>query len=507
MKVEMINANNASQRSFARPLERKQSTNFTGNVISIADEITNALPNKNILSKLRSFEWLKGEFGSILLTAIGTGLVAPIFIGFNPFVRAPKGASKEQKEEVTNTKLYTAMRQPVSAVLAVIFQLGALKPIDNFLNKIFNDNQYSKNLSINVDQSALNNKDYLKTVVKDDLKKAGKTKPPIWAGFKEGFGKIIKQRKDFDNQVKTLADEIAEEQLQNVTDIFRETGRIKVGKRSLDNKTIAEFINKQIDDYISDAKKLKIDNNGLAFYSHRADVLIENEKHLKEIFKDIPVEAINNTKDANKLQALYKQTDKILKDALSKENNPDIQKIIEEILNRPDDIRASRVKRTFNRIENIKKACDNLYNPNNYLKSLSLRNSKLDKIITELLLLKIEDPSKADINKIQKTITNVINTCHIPQNEKLLYSIVHDTNTFDANAERLTDKIYKDTVKLYKKFIENNYKAPNQIIKILIGVGITLPITCNALNWVYPRFMELVFPRLAGVKKDGGDKE
>ena len=85
-------------------------------------------------------------------------------------------------------------------------------------------------------------------------------------------------------------------------------------------------------------------------------------------------------------------------------------------------------------------------------------------------------------------------------------SILHDTNTFDSDTEKLTQKIYKDITKLYKKFVENNYKAPNQIIKILIGVCITLPITCNALNWVYPRFMEAVFPGLAGVKKDGGDK-
>ena len=48
---------------------------------------------------MKSLEWLKGEIGGILITAFGTGLVAPIFIGFNPFVKAPKNATPEEKKE------------------------------------------------------------------------------------------------------------------------------------------------------------------------------------------------------------------------------------------------------------------------------------------------------------------------------------------------------------------------------------------------------------------------
>ena len=83
------------------------------------------------------------------------------------------------------------------------------------------------------------------------------------------------------------------------------------------------------------------------------------------------------------------------------------------------------------------------------------------------------------------------------------------TDTFDSNISRLTKKINKDTAKLYKKLIENNYKSINQVSKVLVGVLVTLPITCNLLNWIYPRFMEIFFPKLAGVKKenpDGGKK-
>ncbi len=407
MKVEKINNNYVLHQGN----RQKKVPNFEGNTISIAEEITNLLPGKKALKRMQSFEWLKGEIGGILITAIGTGLVAPIFIGFNPFVKAPKGATKEQKEEVTNTKLYTAMRQPISAVLAILFQVGALKPIDKVLDKVFNNPAYSKNLSINVDQSALNSKSYLKTITKQELTKEGLKKPTILAGFKEGFDKVNKRRKEYDEILKTRINQKAEEQLQKLADTFEQTGRIKIGERNLDNKVVAELINKQIDGYISDANKLKLGNSGL------------------------------------ELNAQMAQTN-----------------------------------------------------------STSLRDAELDKIITKLKLNKIDDTEKATVTTIQETIKKLVDNCKFDTENKLLNSILQDTDTFDTNAEKLTKKVCKDVTKLYKKFLENNYKAPNQIIKIIIGVCITLPITCNALNWVYPRLMEIVFPRLAGVKKDGGDK-
>lgn len=61
-----------------------------------------------------------GEILNTVVTAVGTSVVAPIFIAGNPL-------SKEDKE----TKWYSAMRQPISAVIALVFQL--------YVNKVFND--------------------------------------------------------------------------------------------------------------------------------------------------------------------------------------------------------------------------------------------------------------------------------------------------------------------------------------------------------------------------------
>ena len=124
MKVDIVNQNYQT-KGYAPNLlvsGAKKTTHFTG-MSSVEKDMMNLLHHKKAIEFMKSFDWLKGEIGGILLTAIGTGLVAPIFIGFNPFVHAPKNATQKEKDDVKNTKQYTAMRQPVSAALAILQDL------------------------------------------------------------------------------------------------------------------------------------------------------------------------------------------------------------------------------------------------------------------------------------------------------------------------------------------------------------------------------------------------
>ena len=73
---------------------------------ALSDRIMDLLPGKTAIKFMKKLEWLKGEIGGILITAIGTGLVAPFPIAFNPFVKAPKDATEEQKKDLENTKKY-----------------------------------------------------------------------------------------------------------------------------------------------------------------------------------------------------------------------------------------------------------------------------------------------------------------------------------------------------------------------------------------------------------------
>lgn len=478
MKVDKIYQNYESKGRYNQRIPASYNVNFAKKTpTSLNGKIMDSLPDKNTIKFMKKLEWLKGEIGGILITAIGTGLVAPFPIAYNPFVNPPDGATEEEKKDVENTKKYTAMRQPISAVLAILFQVSALKPIDKFLDVIFNNPEYAKHVGVHVDQSTINGKSYIEKLAKEKIKKEN----PSLKG------------KEYEALLETTKKEIENSQINKVANEFQQTGKIKIGERVLDNKSLAELVNSQIDEYIKDAKALKIDNNGLAFYSDRAKILMENEAHLAEIFKDAP-------KDSTKI------TD-FVKNLRNKEKNSDVKMLLDEILARPADIQHNRIQRTLDRIECIKHMCDGKYSYEKYIDAMSTRNAKLDNLITEFMHAKIKDPKLATDEGIKKSIETVTETCRFDKSNSLMHTILHDTDTFHFDKEKLSGKIHKDITQKYKDFVRNHYKGLNQIIKIVIGVGITLPITCNVLNWVYPRIMDKFFPSLSGSKKAQKERE
>ena len=343
MKVETIKQNYSAQRL---PLNSRNSggtPNFTG--MNINKEIMEQLPNKTAIKVMEKFKWLKGELGGILITALGTGAVAPIFIAYNPFVKAPKDATKEQKEDVENTKKYTAMRQPVSAVLAVLIQTSILKPIDKGLEILFNNPKYAKNLWISLDQSTLSKQSYVEKQVKKEMKKEG-----LKFENKEAF------KQELDKRVN----EKLQMQIGQTAENLRQTGKIQIGERIVENKTTAEIVNDTIDSYIEDAKNLKTSDEGLKFYKQRAQILVENEDVFKELFKELPE---SGNEIAEKLKKASLNTD-----------NQDVKTILEEIINTPENLRASRCQRTLERIETVRKACNGNFTPENYLKAMQATN-------------------------------------------------------------------------------------------------------------------------------------
>ena len=68
-------------------------------------------------------------------------------------------------------------------------------------------------------------------------------------------------------------------------------------------------------------------------------------------------------------------------------------------------------------------------------------------------------------------------------------------------------EIAEEVVTQIRENVEKNFKGFKQVTNILVGVFITLPLTCTALNWVYPRFMEVFFPNLANSKKSDAPEE
>ena len=498
MKVDLTKQNyTANWRANYQQNQKAQAAQpqFKGG-LSYSERIAESLPHAKTIKAMKSLEWLKGEIGGILITAFGTGLVAPIFIGYNPFVKAPKNATPEQKKENENTKLYTAMRQPISAALAIVFQASVQKYIDKGLDKVFNNPKISKYARTNLDQQELNTKTYIQSKVKKAMKKDGETKPSL---IKSLFSKKAKeQRKAYVENFNAKVENIQNEQIDNIARKFQETGKINIGERYLGWQSTSKLVNDQIDSYIQDARALQKTPEKIAKYINRAELLTKNEAGIRNVFGQISEQ--NVTSDVQKL--------------LAKESNPDIKTLLQEILNKPEDLRYSRVQRTLQRIDCIKTMCGGNFTRDKYKNALVERNGILADRIVELTGAKL-DTKTADQKAVKEAIEKIAQQCSFKDVEgSIQRSVLCDTDTFGKDLSKITKKVYKDITKGYKKLVENNYKSWNQFTKIGVGVFITLPITCTALNWVYPRFMDIFFPSLSGAdekkpeqaQKIGGNK-
>lgn len=480
MKVENFNqsyANWGNRNVAVRQNVRQVQPQFTGSPALIKARVEDLLPNKAFIKFMEKFKVLKGELGGILITAAGTGLVAPIFIAYNPFVKAKKDATPEEKQEIENTKKYTAMRQPISAVLAALFQAGALGPIDKFLEKMSNDKEFSKNFWLTLDQSALQKKSYLERQIKKEMKNEATT----YASRKEF-------KAELDKRVKAKE----AEQISDLAKVLEKHGEIKIGERAVDQKTIADVINKQIDAYIDDASKMQIQKGGYEFYVNRATALVKYQDHFKDVFSP------------DKLPKEEKALENYLLNARNNAPNKEIKDIIQEILEHPANVRESRCKRTLERIDTILKSCEGNYTPGRYFETLLDRNKQLKDMIESLEASKITNPETLEPKKVNEIIEEITKKCHYDIHDSKLHKLLDGSGTFQTNFKDLKTKVYEDIIKGYKKLVENKFKGFSQMSKVAIGVCITLPITCTMLNWVYPRFMDLVFPDLAGTKKSKG---
>ena len=291
MKVNQVNQDyQVNKLNFS---EKKNYSNVSFQK-GLPNKITDSLPDKKVIKFMNEkLGWVKGEIGGVAMTAIGTGLVSPWPIAFNPFVKAPKGASEEEKQEVRYTKYYTAMRQVLSAITAAVFQIGALQPIDKGLDYIYNTPKYAKYFDVDTNQSLLNNQKFIERNVKKEMQREGLTKSSLG---KEQFEKDLKER----------VAKVEKQQVEDFVNKFRESHEIKLEGGQIDHFKVANIVNKEIDNYIADAKELKISKESISY--------------LENIFK-------NNSVDPAKLK-------EHLNDLLTKETNLENKKLIEELLDK-----------------------------------------------------------------------------------------------------------------------------------------------------------------------------
>ena len=129
--------------------------NFSGkyNSEDIYKELMKYMPQK-VKFMLKVKEWT-GEVQNIIINSIGTGLIAPIFIKYNPLSKTDE-----------DTRTYSAWRQPVSAALAILTQVGATMPFNNKVKSMANQGKLGQdyNMTPYMDDK------YLKKVAKKGVK-------------------------------------------------------------------------------------------------------------------------------------------------------------------------------------------------------------------------------------------------------------------------------------------------------------------------------------------------
>lgn len=145
MKINSISSVNSQT-----PLQKSRQTSFQAGI-----------PPKATDQAVKKMPWLAkalmyvgqndGEILNTLVTAFGTAVIAPLFIAGNPI-------SKEEKE----TKWYSAMRQPISAIIAMVMQIGVNSSYNNYMNQQASLGKLGEHMDLRANPSA----NYLRRIIK-----------------------------------------------------------------------------------------------------------------------------------------------------------------------------------------------------------------------------------------------------------------------------------------------------------------------------------------------------
>lgn len=216
-KVGIVNSNMAvdvlkvtNPRKFAEQFLKEK---------ELKAEMLKNMPKKvQFIDKMKSFQ---GEVPNILINALGTGLIAPVFIKYNFMSKTDE-----------DTRTYTAWRQPVSAVLAVLTQAGLVIPFNKLVNNMTGKGKFE---DLKFNESAFQSKDFHKAQIKKENPKLSKIE----------VEKLVEQR-----QLKQLEDMV--EDLYNKDTIHVTSA--KKGRIELGEEKIKELLEQTTGDMLKKAK-------------------------------------------------------------------------------------------------------------------------------------------------------------------------------------------------------------------------------------------------------------
>lgn len=403
---------------------------------------------KSIVSKfpeslrfIRKLKCLISESGTTIINAVGTGLVAPVFIAFNPLSKTDE-----------DTKKYTAMRQPISALLAVATQVGLSVPLDGIMARMSNDGWYSH--APLLDQTLIQDESYLTRQLKKTYKK------------------------ETAQQLQARVDRVRNEQYAKAIDSVKRNNAFLLNGKPLPEHDLKLLMSKTLIE-IRDEMRGRISSmqeKDIAFKVDRAKFIYSNSKKILALMEPIQ----KACKEGRSYEEVMKIIDASINTLKTGNANPEFINILNEFKTRDSvELLANRAASYTKRIAQIRKA-----NSLSGVKTLIINgyDAPTRKLLTESTI--VEEMVKG-LEK-NKDFTGMI--------KKL-------------NALETTDGTYK-LVRTWANLVKDRLKKTQSRTGLIANL-LLLPITCSLLNWVYPRFMDIFFPELSAKKSkkiQGGAK-
>ena len=476
-RIELAKNYNPKQKTFVS----KQS--FRGAGVNLSTEVSKnishdmaKLVEEKIYKKMSNINWISrllakhnGELQNQMINALFTTTLAPAFIAWNPL-------SKQDEK----TKQYTALRQPISAAIAILGGFPITAMVNSYMNKISSEGHHkSIDLRIQPDIGYLKDRYKKENGIingqKVDLNKYIEIKQSENLNL---FTDLIMEKPEnirIDEHTKIIS--VLKKDVQNDKLTWVKMGHDipNLGKQSeLNNYLTSNNLHKiKFSDFMRDEFKFEFFNDGI-IKPHTINDKLQSVKAMEFLRRlGMVTKKDFNESDLNKLLSIARQrstTEEEIKSAIKpKAFKPNgLQKFIEAFAKQSARITQGYLGEQVYRSESI--TLGQLFARFDY------NEANLQKLM-DGNMINILNEIKKQFNRADK---NKFNTANIIQD--FAKNIMHN-------------KIAK-TASYFK-----NYKTFVGIFANLF----TTAVTCTVLNWAYPRIVERLFPNL--VKDDKASNE